>query len=136
MKKVLFICTHNSARSQMAEGLLNAFHGDKYKAYSCGIEKTFVKQPAIDALADIGIDIRHHNSETMEDYAEMSFDFVITICDSAREKCPLYLGGSKVIHKSFRDPSNATGSDADKLAAFCRIRDEITIWLDDFFGSQ
>ena len=127
---ILFICTHNSARSQLAEGLVNHYFGDTWEAKSAGTEKTFVKPLAIKAMAEAGIDISHHKSKTIEVFKEQRFDVVVTVCDSAKETCPFF-PGKKVVHHSFVDPSNAQGSDAEKLAAFCRTRDEIKAWLDE-----
>lgn len=129
-KTILFICTHNSARSQLAEGLVNHYFSETWEAQSAGTEKTFVKPFAIKAMAEAGIDISHHTSKTVDVFKEQQFDVVVTVCDSARETCPFF-PGNKVVHQSFVDPSNAQGSDAEKLAAFCRTRDEIKAWLDE-----
>ena len=125
-RKVLFICTHNSARSQMAEGLANHYLSDNWEAFSCGTEKTIVKPWAIDALKKIDIDITHHTSKTVEAFKGWEFDLVVTVCDSAKESCP-YFPGKKVIHHEFKDPSNA--EDDKKLDEFCKIRDEIKNWI-------
>ncbi len=127
---ILFICTHNSARSQLAEGLVNHDFSDTWEAKSAGTEKTFVKPFAINAMADAGIDISHHTSKTLDTFTGQQFDVVVTVCDSAKEACPFF-PGKKVIHHSFIDPSNAEGSDDDKRAAFCTTRDEIKAWLDE-----
>ena len=127
---ILFICTHNSARSQLAEGLVNHYFGDAWEADSAGTEQTSVKPFATQALAEVGIDISHHTSKTIEVFQGKEFDVVVTVCDSARETCPFF-PGKKVVHQSFVDPSNAQGSDVDKLAAFCATRDEIKAWLDE-----
>ncbi|GAK56650.1 arsenate reductase [Candidatus Vecturithrix granuli] len=126
---ILFICTHNSARSQMAEGLVNHYFGDRWEAKSAGTEKTVVKPFAIQAMAEAGIDISHHTSKTIEAFKGQQFDVVVTVCDSAKESCPFF-PGKKVVHQSFVDPSNVVGTDEEKLAAFCRTRDEIKAWLD------
>jgi arsenate reductase len=127
---ILFICTHNSARSQLGEGLVNHYFGDTWEASSAGTEQTFVKPFATKAMAEAGIDISHHSSKTIDAFQGMQFDVVVTVCDSARETCPFF-PGKNVVHHSFTDPSNAQGSDADKLAAFCNTRDEIKVWLDE-----
>lgn len=127
---ILFICTHNSARSQLAEGLVNHYFGDAWEASSAGTEQTFVKPFAVKAMAEAGIDISHHSSKTIDAFQGKAFDVVVTVCDSARETCPFF-PGKKVVHQSFVDPSNAQGSDADKLAAFWATRDEIKAWLDE-----
>ncbi|MBN2322816.1 MAG: arsenate reductase ArsC [Spirochaetes bacterium] len=133
MKKILFICTHNSARSQMAEGLVNSLFGDRYAAYSAGTEKTSVNPNAIEVMRWIGIDISGHRSKTVEEFEGMMFDYVVTVCDAARETCPFF-PGKKVIHTSFDDPSSAEGSREQVLSVFQRVRDEIKDWIEDTFG--
>ncbi len=131
-KKVLFICTHNSARSQMAEGLLNALKGDEYQAYSAGTEKTFVKPEAIKVLSEIGIDISHHYSKTIDEFKDDYFDIVITVCDRARETCPFYPNADKIIHHSFADPSSIK-AEPQRTEAFRRARDQIKQWIEKEF---
>ncbi len=128
MKEILFICTHNSARSQMAEGLVNALYSDKFRAFSAGTVKTRVNPLAIKALADIGIDISHHRSKSIDEFRGKIFDIVVTVCDNARETCPFF-PGKKVLHKGFKDPSDVKGDEAEKLAAFIKTRDEINLWI-------
>lgn len=130
-KTVLFICTHNSARSQLAEGLVNHYFSDKWIASSCGTEKTFVKPPAIEAMKRDGVDISHQSSKTIEMLHEKQFDLVVTVCDSAKESCPFF-PGKKVVHHSFTDPSNIGESSEERIQAFCIVRDEIKTWLDLF----
>jgi len=132
--KVLFICTHNSARSQMAEGLANYYLRDKLTAYSAGTEATFVKPHAIKAMAEIGIDISHHRSKTVYEFENDHFDYVVTVCDNAKETCPFFPNGKKYVHKGFKDPSDVNGTEEEKLDAFRKSRDEIKKWLMDFFG--
>jgi len=127
---ILFICTHNSARSQLAEGLVNYYFGNIWEASSAGTEQTFVKPFTIKAMAEAGIDISHHTSKTIDAFQGKEFDVVVTVCDSARETCPFF-PGKKVVHHTFIDPSNAEGSDDEKLAAFCKTRDAIKVWLDE-----
>ena len=129
---VLFICTHNSARSQMAEGLLNHFHGDRFRAYSAGTEATRVHPGAIRALADMGIDISGHTSKRIDTFKGETFDIVVTVCDNARESCPFF-PGKRVVHKSFRDPSRGGGGEESVLQAFREVRDEIRAWIEDEF---
>ena len=131
-KRVLFICTHNSARSQMAEGLLKSLYGNRYEAFSAGTEKTSVSPYAIEAMKRIGIDISGHRSKSVEEFRGQSFDFVVTVCDSAKESCPFF-PGEKIIHKSFEDPSGATGSHERILAVYERVRDEIKDWIEETF---
>ena len=134
-KKVLFICTHNSARSQMAEGLLNALYGDRYKAYSAGIEPTKVNPYAVEVMAEIGIDLSRQRSKSIEEFREKNFDYVITLCDHAKEACPFF-PGEKILHKSFEDPSKFKGTEEEILEETRRIRDEIKYWLEITFGKE
>ncbi len=124
-KRVLFICTHNSARSQMAEGLLRHLAGDSFDAFSAGTEATQVRPLAIKAMAELGIDISGQWSKTLDRYLNEPFDTVITVCDSAAEACPVFPGAVQRRHWSFEDPSKATGSEAEQQAVYRRIRDEI-----------
>jgi arsenate reductase len=133
-RSVLFICTHNSARSQMAEGLLNGLVGDRYEAASAGIEATRVRPEAIAVLAELGIDISRHRSKTLEEFRGRQFDFVVTVCDSARERCPFF-PGKQVLHESFLDPSAARGDEQEVLEAFRRARDQVASWIVATFGS-
>jgi len=128
MKEILFICTHNSARSQIAEGLVNVLHSDKFRAFSAGTVKSKVNPFAIKALEDMGIDISRHRSKSIEEFRGRLFDIVVTVCDNAHETCPFF-PGKKVIHRDFKDPSDFIGSDAEKLAVFIKTRDEINLWI-------
>ncbi|SRR5258705_9015005 len=123
--RVLFLCTHNSARSQMAEGLLRSMAGGRFEAGSAGTERTSVNPLAIRAMAELGIDIGHHTSKQYESVMHQPWDYVITVCDNAKESCPLVPGSVKRLHWSFEDPSHATGDDAQRLAAFRGVRDQI-----------
>lgn len=131
--RVLFLCTHNSARSQMAEGFLRALAGDRFEAGSAGTEKTAVNPLAIRAMAEEGVDISGHRSKRYEDVATPPWDFLITVCDDANERCPFVPGSVKRLHWSFEDPSGADGTDEQRLAVFRRvrgqIRERITAWL-------
>ncbi|CAN5582141.1 arsenate reductase ArsC [soil metagenome] len=133
-QSVLFVCTHNSARSQMAEGLLRARHGDRYEVFSAGTERTHVRPQAIAAMGEIDIDLSEHSSKTVEDLGGRAFDYVVTVCDSAREACPYVPATEEVIHQSFPDPSAATGSDQEKLQVFRDVRDQIGEWIEERFG--
>jgi arsenate reductase (thioredoxin) len=128
-KKVLFICTHNSARSQIAEGLLNYLYGSKYEAFSAGTKPSTVNPYAIKSMAEIGIDISMHRSKSIEEFSSTTFDCVVTVCDNAKETCPFFPGGGKYIHKSFNDPSSFEGEDNNKLVVFRKVRDEIKDWI-------
>jgi len=133
MEKVLFICTHNSARSQMAEGLVNHLLAGRYIAYSAGTEPTDVNSYAVQVMAEIGIDISSHRSKSIDEFREERFDYVITVCDHAKEVCPYFPGGEQ-IHKGFEDPSVSQGTDEEILSHFRKARDEIREWVIDPSG--
>ena len=124
-KRVLFLCTHNSARSQIAEGLLRNMAGERFEVFSAGTEQTRVQPLAIEAMREIGIDISGHTSKTLEAFEGQTFDYVITVCDRANESCPIFPGGTERMHWSFEDPTAATGTDEQKLRAFRTVRDAI-----------
>jgi arsenate reductase len=124
-QRVLFLCTHNSARSQMAEGLLRHLAGDRYAAFSAGTEATHVRPLAIRAMAELGIDISAQESKTLDRYLGEPFDAVITVCDQAADACPVFPGAKRRLHWSFPDPSKAHGSEADQLAVYRMVRDDI-----------
>lgn len=123
--KVLFLCTHNSARSQMAEGLLRHLAGDRFEAMSAGTEATRVRPLAIRVMEEIGIDTSSQASKTLDRYLNEPFDYVITVCDEANEACPFFPGASTRLHWSLTDPSQAEGSQQERLAVFRRVRDEL-----------
>jgi arsenate reductase len=131
--RVLFLCTHNSARSQMAEGFLRAMAGDRFEAGSAGTEKTSVNPLAIRAMAELGIDLGGHTSKL---YASGPWDYLITVCDDANERCPWVPGSVKRLHWSFPDPSRATGSEEERLAVFRRVRDQIQERLTDWLRGR
>ncbi len=124
-KRVLFLCTHNSARSQMAEGLLRSLAGDRFEAFSAGTEATHVRALALRAMGEIGIDISGQESKTLQRYLHEQFDRVITVCDDAAEACPYFSGARERLHWSFPDPSKASGSEDEQLAAYRTVRDAI-----------
>ena len=123
--RVLFLCTHNSARSQMAEGLLRDLGGGGFEAHSAGIVVTEVRPLAIRAMAELGIDIGGQWSKALTEYDGQAFDVAVTVCDEAKEACPFFPGATRQLHWSFDDPSAATGSDDEQLAVYRRVRDEI-----------
>jgi arsenate reductase (thioredoxin) len=123
--RVLFLCTHNSARSQMAESLLRHLAGDRFEAMSAGTEATHVRPLAIRAMEEVGIDISHQESKILDRYLHEPFDDVITVCDDANETCPFFPGAKSRLHWSFEDPSKATGSEEERLEVFRRVRDGI-----------
>ena len=135
-KKVLFLCTHNSCRSQMAEGIVNHYLGDRFQAYSAGTEATRVNSLAIRVLSELGIDISGHRSKTLDEFAEERFDYVITLCGSAKEQCPLFFGGVERIHIGFDDPSQISGTPEEILPEFRRARDEIRVRLEEFLTTN
>ena len=124
-QRVLFLCTQNSARSQMAEGLLRARGGSRYEAFSAGTEATKVRPEALQVMAELGIDISDQRSKRIDRYLGDAFDWVITVCDRARESCPVFPGATQRLHLDFDDPAAVDGADEVRLAAFRRIRDEI-----------
>ena len=123
--RVLFLCTHNSARSQMAEGLLRNLAGDRFEVMSAGTEATHVRPLAVRAMEEVGVDISGQESETLDRYLSEPFDRVITVCDEANEACPFFPGASERLHWSFPDPSKAEGTDEERLQVFRRVRDDI-----------
>jgi arsenate reductase len=143
-KKVLFLCTHNSARSQMAEGLLRSVYGDRYEAYSAGVEATTVNPLAVMVMKEIGIDISGQYSKTPQEYQDIIFDLAVTVCDNAKAACPIIITNMErptkltkareVIHKSFDDPATTVGSEEEQLKVFRRVRDEIKDWISQTLG--
>jgi len=132
MQRVLILCTANSARSQMAEGLLRHDAGGRFAVESAGAHASFVRPEAIAVMREIGIDISHQRSKAVDEFAGRSFDYVITVCDHAREACPVYPGHANRLHCGFDDPAAAQGSEQDRLQAFRRVRDEIRAYLRTF----
>ena len=128
-RKILFVCTHNASRSQMAEGLFRDLKGDHWEVYSAGTAPTGVHPCAVQAMAEIGIDIRGQRAKGLDAFKGAAFDEVVTVCDHAQETCPVVPGGGVRRHQSFEDPAAATGTEADILAAFRRVRDEIRTWI-------
>jgi arsenate reductase len=134
--RVLFLCTHNSARSQMAEGLLRAIAGDRFEVQSAGTERTSVHPLAIRAMAERGVDISRHASKTYDGLITAPWDYVITVCDDANERCPLFPGSAKRLHWSFEDPSRATGAAEARLSVFRRVRNEIETRLSGWLATS
>ena len=130
MKRVLFLCTHNSARSQMAEALLRHLGGSNYEVYSAGLEKTFVRPLAIQVMSEIGIDISHQESKSLKQYLQNNFDEVITVCDDANESCPVFPHAKNRRHWSFPDPSKAKGSNSEQLKVYRQVRDAIKLKIE------
>lgn len=132
-KRVLILCTGNSARSQMAEGLLRHDAGDRFDVESAGTKASSVRPEAIAAMNELGIDIAGHRSKNVDEFEGRPFDYVITVCDNARETCPVFFGPAKRLHHSFEDPpAPGSGTDEERMKIFRRVRDEMRAWLRDF----
>ena len=131
-KRVLILCTGNSARSQMAEGLLRHDAGDRFEVASAGVNPTEVRSEAIEAMREIGIDISGHRSKSVDEFVEQEFDYVITVCDNANEQCPVFPGKTKRLHWSFTDPAAIEGDHKTRLAMFRQVRDQIKNRLKEF----
>ena len=124
-RRVLFLCTHNSARSQMAEGLLRSLGGDGFAVHSAGTEASRVRPLAIAAMNELGIDITGQTSKTLDPYEDQRFDDVITVCDEANETCPVFPNAARRLHWSLPDPSKATGTEAEQLGVYRTVRDAL-----------
>ncbi len=128
-KKALFLCTHNSSRSQMAAALLIALHGGHWDAASAGTNPRGVHPDTVAVMKEIGIDIARNRSRHVDTLRDQHFDVVVTVCDGARETCPIFPGGTRKIHRGFPDPAAATGTPEERRDCFRRVRDEIRTWL-------
>jgi len=135
-KRVLFLCTGNSCRSQMADGIINHDFSGRVEAFSAGTEPHGLNPKAVQVMAEIGIDIAPNSSDHLSRYQGQPFDYVITLCGDANDKCPLFFGGVRRIHSGFDDPPKATGSAEEVLAVYRRVRDEIREQLGDFFRRE
>lgn len=131
-KRVLILCTGNSARSQMAEGLLRHDAGERFDVESAGTKPGQVRREAIAVMKEIGVDISGHRSKSVDEFSGQSFDYVLTVCDNAKEICPLYPGHTNRLHHNFEDPAAVQGSEEERLGAFRRVRDEIRSYLRTF----
>lgn len=131
-KRVLILCTGNSARSQMAEGLLRQDAGDRFEVESAGTKASLVRPEAIAAMRELGIDISGHRSKNVDEFEGEKFDYVITVCDNARETCPIFFGDAQKLHRDFDDPAAFSGSEEERLAVFRRVRDQLRRYLCDF----
>lgn len=131
-KRVLILCTGNSARSQMGEGLLKHDAGDRFEVSSAGTHPSQVRPEAIAVMQEIGIDISTQRSKSVDEFAGEEFDYVLTVCDQARETCPIYPGHGHRLHHAFADPAAVKGSEEERLDAFRKIRDEIRWYLQHF----
>jgi arsenate reductase len=136
MKRVLFICTKNSARSQMAEGLVNHDLSGRFVAFSAGTAPASVHPLAIAVMGEIGINISHHRSKGLDEFAKERFDYVITLCDQANESCPVFFGGTKRLHMGFPDPAAVGGRDEEERKVFRKVRDQIREELENFLRAE
>jgi arsenate reductase len=132
-KKILVLCTGNSARSQMGEGLFRTEGGGRFEVFSAGIKPTSVRPEAIAVMKEIGIDISGQRSKSVDEFSGQSIDYVVTVCDNARDNCPLFPAGTERLHWSFEDPAAIQGGEQERLAAFRRIRDQIQERVKAFF---
>ncbi len=136
-KRTLILCTGNSARSQMAEGLLRHDGGEKFEVFSAGVKPSSVRTEAIRVMNEIGIDISGHRSKSVDEFAGQQFDYVITVCDDAKETCPVFPGKAIRVHQSFEDPPPPSiGSDEERLSIFRHVRDEIREWMKGFINGR
>jgi arsenate reductase len=136
MKTILVLCTGNSARSQMAEGLFRAAGGRAWEVESAGIRPSQVRPEAVAVMSEIGVDLSGHRSKSVDEFAGRSFDYIVTVCDQARDQCPVFPAGTERIHWSFKDPAAVQGSEEERLDAFRRIRDQIRRKVDEFFATR
>ncbi|MDD1639306.1 MAG: arsenate reductase ArsC [Methanomicrobiales archaeon] len=133
-KKVLFLCSHNAARSQMAEGYLRARYGDRYEAFSAGARAFRLSSHAVRVMAEMGIDISGHRSKDLTEFFGQEMDLVVTVCDRAAKVCPAFPWTKKTLHMGFTDPASFTGTEDEIMAGFRSVRDEIARWIDRTFG--
>jgi arsenate reductase (thioredoxin) len=131
-KRVLILCTGNSARSQMAEGLLRHDAGDRFEVFSAGTKPSRVRPEAIAVMRELGIDISGHRSKSVDQFTGKPFDYVLTVCDNAKESCPIFPGDVITVHRNFEDPAALQGSEEESLGLFRRVRDEIRHFLRGF----
>lgn len=132
MKKVLVLCTGNSCRSQIAEGYLKYFAGDKAEIFSAGVETHGVNPRAIATMKEVGIDISHHTSNNIEEYRNVDFNFLITVCDNAKERCPFFPSNAVKFHYNFPDPAKAKGTEEEILEEFRKVRQMIKDYCEEF----
>ena len=133
-KTVLFVCTHNAIRSQMAEALLNNIYGDRYTAYSAGSDPSQIDPLVKTVMSETNIDVSHHRSKGFCVFQEAPLDYVITLCDQAKEACPYFPGGNLHLHRSFADPSEFKGNHEETMNRYRQTRDEIKDWIEKEFG--
>ncbi|MEN6292587.1 MAG: arsenate reductase ArsC [Methanobacterium sp.] len=134
-ERVLFMCIHNAARSQMAEGLFRHLYGDDFDVYSAGSDPQKVDPLAIRCMDEIGVDISSHRSKSLKEFKGQEFDYIITVCGNPYNACPFFAGGKKYFKHPFEDPSSFDGTEGEKLELFKKIRDELKDWLEDLYYS-
>ncbi|MFY0482446.1 arsenate reductase ArsC [Flavobacterium sp. PLA-1-15] len=136
MKRILVLCTGNSCRSQIAHGYLNYYANGTAEIYSAGVETHGVNPKAISIMAEDGIDISHHTSNNVDEYTDIDFDFVITVCDNAKERCPFFPSKAKKLHQNFSDPAKSTGTDDEVMEEFRKVRNQIKEYSKSFFTTN
>jgi arsenate reductase (thioredoxin) len=135
-KRILILCTGNSCRSQIAEGYVRHFFGDRVDVYSAGVETHGVNPRAVAVMREDGIDISSHTSDHVDKYLDINFDYIFTVCDHASERCPFFPGNAKRIHHNFPDPAKATGTEEEIMKRFREVRDEISEYVQAKFKSK
>lgn len=135
-KRVLVICIHNSARSQMAEAFINFFYGNLYDVFSAGIKPGNLNLFVVEAMKEIGIDISGNRTKSISEFTGQKFDYIVTVCDEAKEACPYFPGGAQYIHKSFEDPSSFAGTNEEVMEKVRKVRDEVKNWVIETFGKE
>lgn len=135
-KNVLFICVHNSARSQMAEGLFRYYYSEECDVYSAGSEPGGIHPMSMQIMAEIGIDISKHRSKSLKEFIGHKMDYVVTVCGKGQVACPFFPGGKEYIHQSFEDPSACAGTEEEKMERFRVVRNELKKWLDEFYANN
>lgn len=135
-KRILFICTHNAARSQMAEGYIRARYGDRFEAFSAGTEASTVSPYAVRVMQEIGVDITGHRSKDLKEFNGVEMDVAVMVCDSAKAACPFFPWAKESHHVSFPNPKSFSGSEEEILSGFREVRDEITGWIDRFVAGH
>jgi arsenate reductase len=135
-QKVLFICTHNSARSQIAEAFLKKLFSDRFDVNSAGTHPGKLNPYVVSAMAELDIDISDNQTKNVDEFNGIQFDFVVTVCDSAKSECPFFPGAVKYIHRSFPDPSSFSGTETEIMAKIRKVRDEIKDWIEEAFGPE
>ena len=136
MKRIIVLCTGNSTRSQMAHGYLQQFAQDRADVLSAGVETHGLNPKAVQVMAEDGVDISHHTSNLVDEYASLPIDYVITVCDSASERCPVWIGQTHRTHHNFSDPSKATGTPDEVMASYRSVRDEIKTFSQNFINEH